>query len=47
MPNQDQQAQQTQSKDEQAEKLRRVLSVKDPVDAQAKSATANPKPATR
>ena len=48
MTTQDTQAVQPQSKEEQAEKLRRVLSVKDPAPAhRACRAHAQPKPVTR
>jgi hypothetical protein len=45
MANQDMQAKRTESKEEQAEKLRRVLSVKDPAQAhgQSKPSEAQPK----
>ncbi len=42
MTNQDTQAQKTESKEEQAEKLRRVLSVKDPVQPHAKPSETRP-----
>jgi len=44
MTTQDTQAQHPQSKEEQAEKLRRVLSVKDPVQAPSQPSAAQPKP---
>jgi len=49
MTTQDTQAVQPQSKEEQAVKLRRVLSVKDPAPAPApsKPSAAQPKPVTR
>ena len=47
MTTQDTQAVQPQSKEEQAEKLRRVLSVKDPAPAQSMPSAPQPKPVTR
>ena len=47
MPNQEPSAPQAQSKEAQAEKLRRVLSVKEPVPAQNPASEAQNKPATR
>jgi hypothetical protein len=47
MTTQDTQAKPPQSKEEQAEKLRRVLSVKDPVQAQSQPKATQPKPAER
>jgi hypothetical protein len=47
MTTQNTQAQQPQPKEEQAEKLRRVLSVKDPVQSKDKPAAPQPKPPVR
>ena len=47
MTTQGTQALQPQSKEEQAEKLRRVLSVKDPAPAPSEPSAAPPKPVTR